>query len=191
MKRFSYGLSVLVVLFSLLATTSPKSIAQEPAHVETKTPATDEAKPSLSEKWDRLIYVPFKELQKVFDNQDASVVLPYAEYLDLMKRAINAVPLTTGNQDAVMTSSSWHATVEKDLARVSVELKLNVIKADGWATLPIAFGAAAIGKVEPNDGTVLLKGTGQGTYELLVKGAGQKTVKLELLATVLTSPEDR
>ena len=191
MKRFSYGLSVLVVLFSLLATTSPKSIAQEPAHVETKTPATDEAKPSLSEKWDRLIYVPFKELQKVFDNQDASVVLPYAEYLDLMKRAINAVPLTTGNQDAVMTSSSWHATVEKDLARVSVELKLNVIKADGWATLPIAFGAAAIGKVEPNDGTVLLKGTGQGTYELLVKGAGQKTVKLELLATVSTSPEDR
>ena len=191
MKRFSYGLSVLVVLFSLLATTSPKSIAQEPAHVETKTPAADEAKPSLSEKWDRLIYVPFKELQKVFDNQDASVVLPYAEYLDLMKRAINAVPLTTGNQDAVMTSSSWHATVEKDLVRVSVELKLNVIKADGWATLPIAFGAAAIGKVEPNDGTVLLKGTGQGTYELLVKGAGQKTVKLELLATVSTSPEDR
>jgi hypothetical protein len=45
--------------------------------------------------------------------------------------------------------------------------------------------------VEPNDGTILLKGTGQGTYELLLKGAGQKSVKLELLATVLTSPEDR
>ncbi len=191
MKRFSYGLRVLVVLLSLLAVNSAQSIAQEPAQAEPKTPTADEANPSLSEKWDRLIYVPFKELQKVFDNQDASVVLPYAEYLDLVKRAINAVPVTTGNQDAVMTSSSWSATVEKDLARVTVELKLNVIKADGWATLPIAFGAAAIGKVEPNDGTVLLKGTGQGTYELLVKGTGQKTVKLELLATVLTSPEDR
>lgn len=158
------------------------------------TPVTrpEESKPtSVSEKWDRLIYVPFKELQKVFDNQEASVVLPYAEYLDLMKRAINAIPVTTGNQDAVITSSQWSAVVEKDLARISVELKINVLKTEGWATLPVNFGAAAIGKVEPNDGTVLLKGTGQGTYELLLKGAGQKSVKLELLATVLTSPEDR
>ena len=154
--------------------------------------APEESKPtSVSEKWDRLIYVPFKELQKVFDNQEASVVLPYAEYLDLMKRAINAIPVTTGNQDAVITSSSWNAVVEKDLARISVELKINVLKAEGWATLPVNFGTAAIGKVEPNDGTILLKGTGQGTYELLLKGAGQKSVKLELLATVLTSPEDR
>ncbi|MCX7397737.1 MAG: hypothetical protein NT138_08700 [Planctomycetales bacterium] len=154
--------------------------------------APEESKPtSVSEKWDRLIYVPFKELQKVFDNQEASVVLPYAEYLDLMKRAINAIPVTTGNQDAVITSSQWSAVVEKDVARISVELKINVLKTEGWATLPVNFGSAAIGKVEPNDGTVLLKGTGQGTYELLLKGAGQKSVKLELLVTVLTSPEDR
>ncbi len=157
---------------------------------------TDETKGSetqngLAEKWDRLIYVPFKELQKVFDNQDASVVLPYAEYLDLLKRAIDNGALTTANQDAVMMSTNWSAVVEKDLARITAEFKINVLKEEGWATLPVNFGAAAIGKVEPNDGSVLLKGTGQGTYELLIKGAGQKTVKLELLATVLTSPEDK
>ena len=197
MKRFSYGFSVLVVLITMVAMNQSRLIAQETTEpaAEPAALAADEAqeaaKPSLSEKWDRLIYVPFKELQKVFDNQDASVILPYAEYLDLMKRALAAVPVTTGNQDAVITSSSWSATVEKDLARVTVELKLNVLKESGWATLPIAFGAAAIGKVEPADGSVLLKGVGQGQYELLVKGAGQKTVTLELLATVLTSPEDR
>ncbi|HQZ66139.1 MAG TPA: hypothetical protein PLY87_13715 [Planctomycetaceae bacterium] len=186
---------LLIVLLAFLSLSLSQTKAQEttPAGDEAAAvPAADEtAKPSLSEKWDRLIYVPFRELQKVFDNQEASVVLPYAEYLDLMKRAINAVPVTTGNQDAVITSSSWTASVEKDLARVTVELKLNVLKEEGWATLPITFGAAAIGKVEPADGTVLLKGTGQGTYELLIKGAGQKTVTLELLATILTSPEDR
>jgi hypothetical protein len=170
---------------------TPENPIPEAAKPETPAAADKPKTSSLSEKWDRLIYVPFKELQKVFDNQEASVVLPYAEYLDLMKRAINAVPVTTGNQDAVITSSTWNATVEKDLARVTVELKLNVMKEDGWATLPLAFGAAAIGKVEPSDGTVLLKGTGQGTYELLIKGAGRKSVKLELLATVFTSPEDR
>ena len=187
MRRILRGFTILAALALSLGIHHSFMLAQEPAPL-----TVEEAIPSsLSDKWDRLIYVPFKELQKVFDNQDASVVLPYAEYLDLMKRAINAIPVTTGNQDAVITSSSWTATVEKDLARITVELKLNVMKEEGWASLPITFGAAAIGKVEPNDGTVLLKGTGQGTYELMIKGAGQKSVKLELLATVLTSPEDR
>ncbi len=127
---------------------------------------TDETKGSetqngLAEKWDRLIYVPFKELQKVFDNQDASVVLPYAEYLDLLKRAINNGAQTTANQDAVMMSTNWSAVVEKDLARITAEFKINVLKEEGWATLPVNFGAAAIGKVEPNDGSVLLKGAGR------------------------------
>jgi hypothetical protein len=196
----AFTLSTDVVRVSNLAaqeTTPPQdppaTTPAEPAPAATAAVATpEETKPaSVSEKWDRLIYVPFKELQKVFDNQEASVVLPYAEYLDLMKRAINAIPVTTGNQDAVITSSQWSAVVEKDLVRINVELKINVLKTEGWATLPVNFGSAAIGKVEPNDGTVLLKGTGQGTYELLLKGAGQKSVKLELLATVLTSPEDR
>ena len=197
MKQFSHVFGVFLVLMAVSAVSQSPLIAQETTESTAETPAAaidganGDAKSSLAEKWDRLIYVPFKELQKVFDNQDASVVLPYAEYLDLMKRAINAVPVTTGNQDALITSSSWTATVEKDLARVNVELKLDVLKEEGWVTLPMTFGPAAIGKVEPNDGSVLLKGTGAGTYELLVKGAGQKSVKLELLATVLTSPEDR
>ena len=163
-------------------------VSDEAGTAETKGIETQNG---LAEKWDRLIYVPFKELQKVFDNQDASVVLPYAEYLDLLKRAINNGAQTTANQDAVMMSTNWSAVVEKDLARITAEFKVNVLKEVGWATLPVNFGAAAIGKVEPNDGSVLLKGTGQGTYELLIKGDGQKTVKLELLATVLTSPEDK
>ena len=101
MKRFSCVLSVLLVLMAMIVAPYPRVNAQEntdPAAALAENPE----KNSLSEKWDRLIYVPFRELQKVFDNQDASVVLPYAEYLDLMKRAIQAVPATTGNQDAVI-----------------------------------------------------------------------------------------
>ena len=114
MKRFSRILSVFLVLMAMAAMHQSRLIAQETADAA----AAEAEKTSLADKWDRLIYVPFKEFQKVFDNQDASVVLPYAEYLDLMKRALAAVPLTTGNQDAVITSSSWSATVEKDLARI-------------------------------------------------------------------------
>ncbi|MBL8819580.1 MAG: hypothetical protein JNL58_26380 [Planctomyces sp.] len=141
------------------------------------------------EKWDRLIYIPFRELQKVFDNQDASVVIPYSEYLELMKRYLEK-PANGVSPDAVITSSSYKATVEKDVVRISADLRLNVLRKDGWASLPLTFGTP-IGKVTPDDGTVLLKGTGQGQYELLIQGAGQRTISLELLATVQTSPENK
>jgi len=201
MRKISGWFGVPAVVACLFSFVSSGLMAQDPvpttgADASAATPAAPVAEEpavpaTLAEKWDRLIYVPFTELTKVFDNQGASVVLPYAEYLELMQRALGAAPVTTGNQDAVITSSSWSAVVEKDLARVTVELRVNVLKVNGWASLPLTFGAAAIGKVEPDDGSVLLKGVGQGQYELLINGAGAKTVKLELLATVLTSPEDR
>lgn len=182
----------LPLVFTLLLLLTPLASGQEtPATTTPQDPPETPAAGSLAEKWDRLIYVPFKELTRVFDNQGASVVLPYAEYMDLLKKALEAQAKAPASQDVILTSSTWTASVEKDLARVTVELKLNVLKADGWASLPLTFGTAAIGKVEPDDGSVLLKGTGQGTYELLIKGAGQKVVKLQLLATVNTSPEDR
>ena len=185
------GTWLLLWLLLLCCRVLPAMAQQETPPVASETAAAEPDKDSLSARWDRLIYVPFRELQKVFNSQDASVVLPYAEYLDLMKRAMSSVPPTTGNQDAVITSSAWSAVVEKDIARITAEFQINVIREEGWAILPVSFGAAAIGRVEPGDGTVLLKGTGQGQYELLLKGAGLKTVKLELLATVQTSPEDR
>lgn len=187
----SRAFSLPLALALLLLLTTSVGGQETPAATATQDPPETPTAGGLAEKWDRLIYVPFKELTKVFDNQNASVVLPYAEYMDLLKKALEAQSKVTASQDVVLSSSTWTASVEKDLARITVELKMNVLKADGWASLPLTFGTAAIGKVEPDDGSVLLKGTGQGQYELLIKGAGQKVVKLQLLATVNTSPEDR
>lgn len=190
------GITSLPSASSMLAQDEPPASGSDPQVTEplappaAEEPAATIAKPADS-TWDRLIYVPFRELQKVFDNQDASVVLPYAEYLDLMQRALAASQVIPVPQDVVVTSSSWNAVVEQDLVRIRTELKLNVLKTDGWATLPLTFGSAAIGKLEPADGSVLLKGTGPGQYELLISGSGEKTITLELLTSVLTSPEDR
>ena len=150
------------------------------------------AEPSLAAKWDRLIYVPFRELQKVFDNQEASVVIPYAEYMDLVQKYLASQQMTNGwSPDAVITSSDYAASVDKDIVRINAQFKINVIKNTGWASIPLTFGSVATGKVQPDDGSVMLKGAGQGRYELLVKGAGLKTVGIELLATVRTSPENK
>ena len=72
---------------SIISTTAFSSSAFAQENTDEAAPAADEA-PAV-DGWDRLIYVPFKELQKVFDNQDASAVIPYAEYLELLKTYMN------------------------------------------------------------------------------------------------------
>jgi hypothetical protein len=143
-------------------------------------------------RWDRLIYVPFRELQKVFDKQDASVVLPYHTYMELMKNYLNAAKTGNGQSpDAVITASRYTAKVEKDIVRITVQLQVNVMKERGWAAVPLSFGQAAVGSVSGTDDRVLLQGVGPGAYQLLLEGSGNRTVTLELLATIRTSPENR
>lgn len=142
--------------------------------------------------WDRLIYIPFQELQKVFDNQNASAVIPYAEYVQLLKAYMNTDASTTDSPDAVITKSLFTGAVEKDIVRVSAEFSVTVLNKTGWSRLPLSFGNASVGKLTTDDDKkVILSGVGNGKYELLLDGPGDYSVTLELLATVKTSPESR
>ncbi|MFM7040172.1 MAG: hypothetical protein ACKO2L_20900 [Planctomycetaceae bacterium] len=188
-SRFSW-LILCLLLLPLSASaqdTQPSPAPQVPA---TNPPDKSAADPGQN-VLERLIYVPFRELQKVFNNQDASVVIPWSEYLELVQRSFGARPAPAVPQDAVITSTLWTATVEKDVARVALDLRLNLLKSSGWATVPLNFGAAAVGRVEPSDGSVLLKAVAQGQYELLIKAPDSKAVRIELLVPVQTSPEDK
>lgn len=144
------------------------------------------------EDWDRLIYVPFKELQKVFDNQKASAVVPYAEYMTLLKAYMNRDAAVATSPDAVITESHFVGRVEKDVVRLTAELSITVLKEKGWARLPVSFGNSAIGKVTADDEkNTILQGLSAGKYELLLNGAGKHSVSVELMTTVNTSPEHR
>ena len=140
--------------------------------------------------WDRLIYVPFKKLEQVFDNQNASAVIPYGEYLELLQNYLNDKSGDIRSPDAVITESHFKGNVEKDVVRLTGEFHVMVLKEQGWARLPLQFGDAAVGQVTANDDTrTLLRGIKKGHYELLLNGSGQHTITIELLATVKTSPE--
>ena len=160
--------------------------------------AQDEAADAPTEEtdvvndWDRLIYVPFGELQKVFDNQGASAVIPYAEYMEMLKTYLQRESGKTDSPDAVITESHFVGIVEQDVVKVSAELNITVMKKNGWAQLPVNFGKVAVGKItSDNDQTTILRGLSKGKYQLLLNGAGKHTVTVELLATVKTSPEHR
>jgi hypothetical protein len=145
-------------------------------------------KPDDAKKVDRVIYLPFRDLWKVFEKQTSTVVLPYQEYLDLKKKA-EQVPVDGQEVKAVITEANYVATVEEDLARIQVTLKINVL-GKPWVELPLRFGDAAVGKLEGGE-KVVLRGTDNGAYSLMLGAAGEQTVKLELAARIQTSPNGR
>jgi len=153
-----------------------------------QSPPADTPKPAEAKPTDRVIYLPFRDLWKVFEKQTATVVLPYQEYLELKKRA-DVVPAEGQKVDAVIMDAAYVATIEEDLARIAVTLKINVL-GKPWVELPLRFGEAAVGKIEGGE-KVVLRGTDNGAYSLMLGQAGEQTVKLELAARIRTSPEGR
>ncbi len=139
---------------------------------------------------ERIIYIPFEHFEDVFENQDASVVMPYAEYLELSALKAAAVEGDRQMVDAVVTRAAYVVTIEEDIARIKAELTINVV-GKPWVEVPLNFGDAAVGAVTGGEGEVLLQGTGEGTYSLLFKKQGEQTVSLELTARVVSSPDGR
>lgn len=164
------------------------SVTVESAPEETAESSEATPQPELL---NRLIYIPFRSLQRVLKNNDATAVVPYAEYLELLRHYWKQHG-PDNTPDAVITKASYLAKVEEEVARVTVELEVTVLKKSGWATLPLSFGKSAIGTITSDeDDNTLLKGADSGAYELLLRGVGKKTVSLELLAAVSTTPEAR
>ena len=144
-----------------------------------------------SETWNRLIYIPFRDLKKVFNDDAATAVVPYAEYVELLRHYWKE-HAASQSPDAVITRAVYTARVEEEFASVSAELRITILKQDGWARLPLSFGGSAVGQISSDDDdNTILRGADKGNCELLLRGAGTRTVTLELLSTVTTSPEAR
>ena len=141
---------------------------------------------------ERLIYMPFKNLKAVFEKPDGSVLVPYADYIKLWEKAFGDGMRKPDHPpiSGVISSASYSAKVEKDVAQISATLIVQVLE-KGWAEIPVKFGEAAIGKLTSDTGKVLLRGTGNGTYSLLLPTPGEHKISLELTARVRTAPEGK
>ena len=148
----------------------------------------DEDAPDAPE--DRTIYVPYKDLKGVFNDLGASAVVPYSEWLEMWQAHRRGADDEKHPVEAVITQADYTATIEKDLARINAELTVNVL-GEPWVEIPIRFGEAAVGSLQGAGENVLLRGTGDGAYSLLLGEKGEQTVTLELVARVHTSPDGR
>lgn len=152
-----------------------------------KNQAGDKEKPP-----ERLIYLPYKNLKTLFEKPDGSVLVPYADYLKLWEKATAHGPNRPLRPpvDGVISSATYVAKVEKDVVQIAATLNAQVLE-NGWAEIPLRFGDAAIGKLTSDTGKALLRGTGTGTYSLLLPQQGEHKIQLELTARVRIAPEGK
>lgn len=140
---------------------------------------------------ERVFYVPFKNLMATLDRVDGSVFVPYADYMKLLESAMQGQrkpdePPVSG----VISSAAYTATVQKDLVLVTAVLQVQALS-EGWSEVPLKFGEAAIGQLTAEPANVLLRGTGNGTYSLMLPKPGEYQVKIELTARVRNAPEGK
>jgi hypothetical protein len=140
---------------------------------------------------EHVIYLPFENLRDVFEDEDSSIVLPYAQFLEMWNRLIRPEqPPVAPPVNGLITRADYAGAVKGELAHLEATLDVEVLSAD-WARLPVEFGDAAIGSAQTEDGDVLLRGVGEGRYELLVQGQGKHQIKLSLVVGVKSATEGR
>lgn len=146
--------------------------------------ASDDAADSVS-TWDRLIYLPYRNLKDALNRHGSTVFLPYSEYL---KRWRDTAP-EVQNLGGVITESHYRGRVDQSLLRLEAELTIQVL-GKPWVEVPLRFGGAAVGTLTSSDDQqVLLRGTGDETYSLLFGQTGEHVVHLELAVPISTSPD--
>ncbi len=134
------------------------------------------------------VYVPFEDLRKVFEKEGQGVFVPWKEFQDLWRKAMDRPE--TAPSVAGVTTARYEGRVEGDLA--ILEATLDVAAAsDGESAVPVGLGDAALGAADL-DGkpAVLLDEPGKGR-RVVVRGRGPHTLRVTLVAPVQPKDGDR
>jgi len=196
-------LALSCLIPSALAQDEPPPIEREPAPVPDEKPAeaddpdakpdegvdegVDEApdpKKDPTIEWRRTIYVPFRELEKVFEKEGQGVFVPRKEFMELWKRAMDdpdraakpPVPF-------LLTRAHWVGRVEGEAATFDATIEIDAFRR-GWTEVPIALGGVALGEGNWESGGPAAIRAIKGGYAVLVPSKGRHRLKLRFVAGV-------
>ena len=137
---------------------------------------------------ERTVYLPYEDLEKIFEKEGRGVFLPYKEFLELW----NQLNLQDEKEDAkppedgVVKSAAYTAKVEgkdgEQVMIVDVELEIESFKEDGWATVPLRNAGMNIAEAETGDAKLQLQS--EGGHAVLLPKAGVYNLKLKLFERV-------
>lgn len=154
---------------------------------EEEKPAPDES-PTL--EGDRKIYVPFEDLDGVFEKEGQGVFVPYEEFMKLWeanldRRTVPAEPPVP----YLITRARYEGRVEGDLALVSAEVEFETFTA-GWSAVSLGFSGVAMGEATICRKPATLDAGPKG-FRVLVPEKGSYTLKLTFVAPVAKSEDLR
>ncbi len=173
---------------------APERITIDPAVPVAPDPAPDADPDSKPITVERSIYVPFEDLEKIFEDDGRGVFLPYREFLELWNQLNlkedeeEAKPPT----DGVVKSATYTAGVEgeDDAQIVAIDAKLEVesFKDDGWAKVPLRVHGMSLAEAETGEAKLHL---GEKELELLLPKPGVYPIELRQLAKVQRKDGER
>ena len=145
-------------------------------------PAADEAPRLDGETPDvTKLYVPFRDLEKIFEKEGEGVFLPYEEFRRLWSLA-NRMPEDTSKPPvpATVRSATYRGQVEGETIRFEAQVEVEVL-ASGWQRVPLNYAGIGVETATIDGKPALLVPTKNG-YDLLLEDAGRRTLDLVLRA---------
>lgn len=172
----SKALSIVWILPLLLFGGISPCPAQEAA--EDAPVAAAEAKPFR----EQTVYIPYKKLREVFEQQGRGVFLPYEQFQELWRKARAGEPKPVDDRPpvgAIVTEIANEATVAKDVISVQATLQIELL-GKGWHEVPLRLKDAAIQSATIGDETARIIAHAEQGYKLLVKNQGDDPTPLTL-----------
>jgi hypothetical protein len=142
--------------------------------------AAQPAKPLVRE-----IFVPFADLDALLENQPQRVLLPRAEYEELLKQAARS-PDRPAPRAALVASADYVGTVEGERARFTGTLSIEVLE-DGLHSLPLDFSGVALRRAALDGKPAPIAQLGPTQLGLIVQGKGRHELILEAVAPLETT----
>ena len=140
-----------------------------------EAPAPD-ARPDITK-----LYVPFHDLEKIFQKEGEGVFLPYAEFRRLWELAHRLPPDTeTPPVPAAVRAASYVGRVDGETLRFEAQVEVEVL-AKGWHRIALDYAGIGIEQAEIDGKPALLVPTKTG-YDLLLEDPGRRTLELVLRA---------
>ncbi|WP_417848103.1 hypothetical protein [Thalassoglobus sp.] len=187
MMRHKVVLAFSLSLLAFFVSSSPNLFGQDAGDSSENPAEATTPKEVITPTGERIIYIPFKDLDGAFQNPESNVVLPYAEFKAMLEVWKNHQK-EPASPAAIITSSDYVVKIDGEVARVTATLKIKVL-GKSWVWQIVDFGEAAVGKISGDN--VLARGLGAGRYELFFDSPGDKTVTVEMAVPVSQSPDGR
>ena len=125
------------------------------------------------------LYVPYKDLERIFEKEGDGVFVPYARWREIWERAHRERPQNPGPPVPVALRAVQY-TGRADAASLELDANFEIdVLAPGWQEIPLGFPGLGVAQAHL-DGKPALLIPGKPHPRLLLRGEGRHTLRVTL-----------